>query len=427
MLQLAKRFGMGLVCSALPLLAPSEVRAGPVIDVPAIWIAAASGGLWGSPTCQFGSKDCNACANDVEAQFAQIAAGGASRVTRHTSVVYGSTPYLPFGAPIERFSDIGACGDWREHLDDFSPVETYPGPMSHFQGFARVLSQAIPAPAPVEYAPTLFSSPADTYGSWYVTSVGGLGGCGRPSGLALSWIGHQFKSGGEANAGSVLYYFIPPVQDRSHIGGLAALGAYALAPVEVGGQSTRVDILDLTAPMDIHWPTYEGVRSLRVGTDFGITRAASVSAARLVSGDYLIAVQLRSASDAPHDYAFFRLSSLPNGSYQHIGTVRTSPAAEGMAMITECDTGKNFIVAGSAADGETVNHWNLLRVEGSAGAPGLTLVDSSVKPGYNGNCQVRGAATAYADVDGVLTLICHEKSPGAAAPHWWHHEDWRVR
>jgi len=171
-------------------------------------------------------------------------------------------------------------------------------------------------------------------------------------------------------------------------------------------------------------PAYEGRALQRGGGGIGLAKLYDGTTLFIVSapGDGWNDVK-RSKNEGARHTRFYRM--VPDafrptsiqilGEIKHTGMKRRpdSPVgySENLSVITECDTGRIYTVH-TTGDWGMHGHgfWYLSRVDGEVGKPQLTRLQLWRQEQDNSDCHHRSAATVYADRNGHLGFVCHERT-----------------
>lgn len=361
------------LCAALPPRAAAQ-------DIPEAWVARFSA-FKGKTDCAYGARDCNRCVNDVVEQFRDLTQRDAHvRRVRKWKIETFDLPYPP------------------RNLSPSAPI----GPNSfagHFQSFIRLPTDGIAG------APNLFAS---------------------YSNAAIFGSRAEAEPSGRIGNGNLRYHYGAAYD---HPGGMQGLGQYVLVATEKdGADGTRLEILDSAAP---NTPP-------RVYPLPGMDRAANVSAAKLQSGGYLL---LLSRSSYHTDYRLFFTASLEDPLLEDVlpsitTTWDTGFASgwsgdekngfENLSMVTECGTGKLYVIGSTAPevlnpDGLTALYpwgksiWSLYElVSGTSPVDGkhhaLRHITNNTREMYSRECDPRASGTAFAGPNGELALYCHQRN-----------------
>jgi len=344
---------------------PATVKADTVVTWAADMVGKGRGAL-----CVYGSEDCNACADDVLGAWNSIA---------HNT--YGTRRLV---------TPNGHKGD--VYVPDFNVA-------SHFEGMTR-------------FQPNIW--PNVGAGAWYVHSYGGTGS---------NNVSGQVWSFQPATGGAVTAYRREDVALSTHWAGLQALGKYLFVSQQGGQPASRILIKEPGATPD------DNIRTIgEIQINFE-KYTASVGAAKLFDGSY-IAVN----NSADDDITVVKFASLhanggaiPYEVLHRIGGSDTGTNREGMGIITECDTGRMFVITGGGEEGVAAwnekNWWHLFEVDPGNADQELKFLDGSNEPAFATACAARYAATAFVNEQRQLVIGCNERQPDHSGPYNW--ADWR--
>ncbi len=338
-------------------------------------------GVWGKTNCAYGDPSCNRCVNDVVKQFKSM--GSSSGAYAHSYSAMLEDTYDPSG----------------EHF----PAFFTPSDGGHVQSFLRL---PITGPGPI--------AGTGAKPQWFVTDYGKAGVLYAVRMSANTWAGPTLEP---RVKGEVTNIFDA---ETVHPGGMSVVGKYLL--VAASGSSDDYH-------NGVHVYTYKHNTD---GSELGLTYlgkqqehyVSAVAAIRNDVGDYTI---LASSNGAAHTYYRWRGKlSEPEG-WTYVDEWKDVPIFENMTMVTECNTGKVFLIGATANETNVrvtaelfglptanalSNRWALYDLSVSVEGNRMPLVYATDAPFYNkSRCNARGGASVHAGMNGELLIYCHEKEP----------------
>ena len=327
----------------------------------------------------YGSHYYNRCANNVAAAFANLPSSPSGKIWYSSG---GGHQLPPFNATLHTF------GSWDNHI----------------QGVAR-----LPGVDDNRWMVVSRSHDVNRAGVFLV-HLGDLGGT------------NGTKLGSATNTPSSIraskYYY--PISGVKHPGGLQAVGKYVAVGVEAPNAPSFVEFFNFatpgssTASLQRFYLWGDQAESPPPGRVIG-----GVGITRLADARYLLAVLGKDDSNDVWFYMSDTTSITANTRWIYLDHFKpVAPAAQNVALITECGTGDIYLLATdnsafvapiAATDlHQSQNHAYLWRLGHSNFDVTMTSVAARYFNSGSGDyCTFRAAVSPYVDPNGTLSLHCH--------------------
>lgn len=324
----------------------------------------------GDTKCQFGDLDCNKCANNVEAQFAQ---------GMDQSWVKGSWDF---------------DGGHRYRPDGMQPKNSFQSGGKHIQGFVRTNSVRYPYAGSHSH---------------------------RKKGF-IFFLEDKKWSRTSGNAKNVLYSMHKSRVE--HPSGVSILGdGLFVAELENGKDYLRWFGINAAGDKQQHRYRLPGLRS--AGGGLGLAKLSDGSSLLIVShpgGGFFRSLKKKNLE--PRHTRFFKLTPdafRPSsdgiqllGEQQH--QVEAKPKkpyaySENLSVVTECGSGSIYTIHTTGDWGlEGKGYWRLSKLEGGLTDPHLVFISMKEKNQHAEYCHHRSAATVHVNKHGKLEFLCSERA-----------------